>query len=636
MMKRQIIATLLVGLAAACTDDDEQARAWARQAGSVALSADDRLLFVADADNDRLLMIDTAANEVKARVKVGRWPDRVVVAPDGRIFVSNRHDRSVSVIDPSTLEVTRVEVGVEPRGMAFSPDGRTLVVANSMSQDLSLVDVASLQVLTTVQTPGGEPRGVAMVSDSRVMVTYLRSDRISVLDLGTNALRTTMSLKLPAERTALERRLPGQATDPVFSADDGRVYVPHVQTKDDTIPTDVGPSGSAYAGGSSSGGGSVPVVANAIITVDIDNEAVLDAPGVSTNALGCFECDSSAIGSPRADVPAAIRFASGPEAGPVAAALAPGGDWLFVVNEFSNNVTLVSTRRQDVSLPAVKVGAGPNGIAIASTGDRAWVYNAFDHTVTVLAPSSGRVRAEHTFRVGESPLTPEQQLGRKLFFAADDKRLSNGSAGGISCGSCHPGGREDGRTWQFSEGPRNTPTLAGRRLSRSAPYHWDGLIEDMEGFRMVVEQRMGGSVHGNRLSVTDYNAMLAFLETLPAPDNPNRHPTPTPGQLRGQQLFEGSAQCVTCHLGPDFTDNGFHDVGTFVEVNENGNPDVFPLNGVNTPPLHNLFATAPYLHDGSAATLRDRVTFNPGDRHGTTSHLTPDEVDDLVAYLESL
>lgn len=635
MMKRWIIATLLAGCAAACSDDHAQARSWARQAGSVALSADDRLLFVADADNDRLLMIDTASQEVVSRVKVGRWPDRVVVAPDGRIFVSNRHDRSLSVVDPSTLDVTRVEVGAEPRGMAFSPDGRTLVVANSMSQDLSLVDVASLQVLTRVPTPGGEPRGVAMLSGSRVMVTYMRSDKVSVLELGTNTLRTQMSLTLPAERTAFERRLPGQATDPVFSPDDGRVYVPHVQTKEEPVTTDVGSSGNAYAGGDASSGGSVPVVANAVATVDADEETVLDAPGVRTNALDCFECGSSSS-STRTDVPPAIRFAEGPEAGPVAAALAPGGDWLFVVNEFSNNVTLVATRRQDVSAPPVRVGAGPNGIAIASTGDRAWVYNAFDLSVTVLAPSQGRVRAERTFKVGESPLTPEQQLGRKLFFAADDERLSNGRAGGISCGSCHPGGREDGRTWQFSEGPRNTPTLAGRRLSRSAPYHWDGLIEDMEGFRMVVEQRMGGSIHGDRLSVTDYNAMLAYLETLPSPDNPNRLAVPTERQLRGKRLFEGSAQCVTCHAGADYTDNAFHDVGTFVTVNERGNPDIFPFNGVNTPPLHNLFATGPYLHDGSAATLRDRVMHNPGDRHGTTSHLTAEEVDDLVAYLESL
>ena len=54
------------------------------------------------------------------------------------------------------------------------------------------------------------------------------------------------------------------------------------------------------------------------------------------------------------------------------------------------------------------------------------------------------------------------------------------------------------------------------------------------------------------------------------------------------------------------------------------------------PHLTGIGSKAPYLHDGSINTLRERVTNNPGDRHGTTSRLTAAEVDDLVAYLETL
>lgn len=57
----------------------------------------------------------------------------------------------------------------------------------------------------------------------------------------------------------------------------------------------------------------------------------------------------------------------------------------------------------------------------------------------------------------------------------------------------------------------------------------------------------------------------------------------------------------------------------------------------DTPTLIELWRTAPYLHDGSAATLRDVLTTaNPDDKHGKTSHLTADQLNDLIAYLLSL
>jgi cytochrome c peroxidase len=122
----------------------------------------------------------------------------------------------------------------------------------------------------------------------------------------------------------------------------------------------------------------------------------------------------------------------------------------------------------------------------------------------------------------------------------------------------------------------------------------------------------------------------------------------------------GKAACVACHSGPDLTDNSFHDVGTLVVVNPDGNPDdvcrldpaagacatgnclatgANPANavhGFNTPSLLGAIWGAPYLHDGSAATLEDRILSNPGNVHGNTAVLSADEVDDLVQYLQTL
>jgi cytochrome c peroxidase len=78
-----------------------------------------------------------------------------------------------------------------------------------------------------------------------------------------------------------------------------------------------------------------------------------------------------------------------------------------------------------------------------------------------------------------------------------------------------------------------------------------------------------------------------------------------------------------------FTDLRSYDVGVRAATD---NTAVF-----DTPTLVEIWRTAPYLHDGSAATLRHVLTTkNQGDRHGKTSHLSARQIDDLLAYLLSL
>jgi cytochrome c peroxidase len=73
-----------------------------------------------------------------------------------------------------------------------------------------------------------------------------------------------------------------------------------------------------------------------------------------------------------------------------------------------------------------------------------------------------------------------------------------------------------------------------------------------------------------------------------------------------------------------------YDVGT------TGNYDK-PTDLFDTPTLVELWRTAPYLHDGSAASLEELFTArNPNDRHGHTSHLTREDIADLAEFLLSL
>jgi cytochrome c peroxidase len=120
----------------------------------------------------------------------------------------------------------------------------------------------------------------------------------------------------------------------------------------------------------------------------------------------------------------------------------------------------------------------------------------------------------------------------------------------------------------------------------------------------------------------------------------------TPSAERGRQLFLSDAVgCAKCHSGPYYTDSNFaatarqdraafklHDVGT-------GNDDPTEKIGpkFDTPTLIGIYRTAPYLHHGKAATLREvLVEQNRDDKHGRTSHLKPADLDDLVEFLKSL
>jgi cytochrome c peroxidase len=121
----------------------------------------------------------------------------------------------------------------------------------------------------------------------------------------------------------------------------------------------------------------------------------------------------------------------------------------------------------------------------------------------------------------------------------------------------------------------------------------------------------------------DVNAVTAYLKALKPVVSPYRKDdgTLTESALRGEKIFnDPQVGCVRCHPGPLFTDLAMSDVGTTRAFD-----------------LVELWRTPPYLHDGSATTVREiLIEQNRGDQHGVTTTLKPAQVDDLVAYLLSL
>ena len=127
--------------------------------------------------------------------------------------------------------------------------------------------------------------------------------------------------------------------------------------------------------------------------------------------------------------------------------------------------------------------------------------------------------------------------------------------------------------------------------------------------------------------------MSSLVEPEPSPFRRD-DATLTAEAITGREIFR-SLDCASCHSGPYFTDSEVgirHDVGTLTDAS--GDRLGEPLDGIDTPSLRGIWATAPYLHDGSAATLHEVFTAkNPGDLHGATSTLTTTELNALVGYL---
>jgi len=282
---------------------------------------------------------------------------------------------------------------------------------------------------------------------------------------------------------------------------------------------------------------------------------------------------------------------------------------------------------------------------------------------------------------GNAPTEARLDLGKKLYF---DPRLSGD--GNMSCATCH------NPALGWSDGLPTAKGVKSMVLDRASPTIFntaynsiqmrDGRKASLEDQAMgpmeaTVEMNMNTArlfqwLNGN----AEYKALFAKAYPGEAIDEKtlskaiasyertaisNNSPfdrwvkgdakAMTPKQVNGFKLFTGKARCSVCHSGPNFTDNGFHNLG----LPSYGKPEpdmgrfaqkpIKRMRGAfKTPTVREAERTGPYFHDGSAATLMDVVEhYNKGGAVKTDLspdiqplNLTQQEKEDLVAFMRAL
>jgi len=266
---------------------------------------------------------------------------------------------------------------------------------------------------------------------------------------------------------------------------------------------------------------------------------------------------------------------------------------------------------------------GPRAVVVV--GRRAYVANYFSDTLTVLELDGTHPKAE-TIPLGPKPQMTSARQGELHF---NDARIC--FQGWQSCASCHPGdGRVDALNWDLlNDGignPKNNKSLL--RAFQTPPAMSIGVRETAEAAVRAGIRHILFTVQPPDVA----EAMDAYIKALKPVPSPRRVKDKlSAAAKRGEKIFlTKETACAQCHSKPLFTDLKSYDVGTLGRFDKPG--DLF-----DTPTLVELWRTAPYLHDGSAATMRDVLTTaNKNDQHGKTSHLTADQLNDLVEYLLSL
>jgi YVTN family beta-propeller protein len=546
----------------------------------LALSKDNARLFVTcAAAESTLCVINTAKAKVEQKITLGHTAMAPVLAPNGKtLYVCNRFQDNVAEIDLESGKVVRtIKVAREPVGADITPDGKYLLVANHLHVGRGDADVVAASVSIIDTAAGKVIKEIALPNGS----VLLRELRIS--PDGKYACVTHLLARFHLPTTQLERGW--TESNAISLIDLAKLELINTMLLDNV---DSGAANPWACGWSADG---KTLCATHAGTHEV---SVIDVPGVFAK-LGVL------AGAKNGNVPAGYIGASRSLA------------------DVPNDLAFLVEIRKRIKLP----GNGPRALAII--GSKVYVAHYFTDNLTVVDFSS-QYPAPKSIELGSQKAVSKARRGEMLF---NDATIC--FQGWLSCASCHSSdARVDGLNWDLLNDGIGNPKNAKSLLfsfqtppTTSMAVRENAYISVRSGIRHILF-----TVQPEEVADALDNYLLS-LKPMASPHLVKGKLTPA--AERGKKIYNDKAvACATCHPAGMFTDMKAYDVGTPGKFDKVGDK-------YDTPTLIETWRTGPYLHDGSAATMRELFTTrNAKDQHGKTSHLTAEQIDDLVAYVLSL
>lgn len=516
----------------------------------IAISSDNRLLWVVNSRHDTVSVIRTDNHTVLKTIGVGDEPRSIALDPNNTFaFVSNAVDGSVTVIKInnstfgafSAVVESTLKTGSEPWNIVSSPDGKRVFVANSGQNTITVINAVTRTIIGQVDVRNSicndpdrgrhfQPRGLAVtVNNKQLFVTRFLSsvknglrqatdtgERANVCRLNINTASSNIGDYTPAQQITLNPRVTGFTVD---SSGDG------IADATSAFPNQLQ---SIVLRGSR---GYLPNIAaspSGPLKFNVDTQAFLNViSGVGSNTQVDLEALNLHLGArdPEGNKtklffsnPWAIAFTTQSGAGK-AYVVSSGSDLLVKLNvsaggALSFTVDGDTTRYIDLNDPknpatsGAKAGKNPLGIVINSAGTRAYTANFVSGNVSVVNLATDTVAK--VIQTAPPPLsgslTEKVLVGAEMFFSSrghfkrppgttvsTEDRLS--SEGWQNCASCHFDGWTDGVIWTFNSGPRKSVNLAGsfnpQNRAEQKLLNYSAIFDEVEDFEANIRNVSG-------------------------------------------------------------------------------------------------------------------------------------------------
>jgi YVTN family beta-propeller protein len=571
---------------------------------ALALSADGTRMLAANQTAGTVSLVDLKSGRVLHELKTGDKPTAVALSNDGRHAVVAHwygYDLTSLEIKDDSIQLTgRVEVGPEPRGVALTGDGSTAYVTIGVFNEVARVDVKAGKVTGRLGV-GREPRGIAISPDgSRLLVGNTRSQNVSLIDVKNWTVKST----IPIDGDNLRQV--------AINADGKSGYIANMRNR--RFPTTRNNIDLGW------------VLGQRLTRVPLDGKLTYDT--LSLDTQGRAVSDAHGVAVSRDDKYLAIGFGGTHEVMIIRTDLKR----LPWRTDGSRDLIPSELLKKDGRLRRVELGGRPTELAFAPDGKTLYVANYLADAIQVVDAESAQLTK--TIPLGGPKTISLARRGEILFHAGERSHNQ-----WYSCNTCHSEGHtsglefdtlNDGRQDLSSAHLRSrkkVPTL--RRVTKTKPWTWHGWQTSLDD--SMVES-FTKSMQGTKPKAEDVKALIAYLGTLEYPKNPFRSSDGglTPAAQRGQDVFRSAkGACNTCHGGSELTDGKIHEVG--LEERDDA------YRGYNPPSLRGLYDKDPYLHDGRTQSLHEVLT-GPHSAEKVTGlgELSPQEIDDLIAYLKSL